>query len=142
MALILLAFILFGAELFTPTFGTLTTLGVVSFIFGALILFNTPEFSYQIPLPSIIGIALSLGVIVGFGMRKIVQAMKFQPTTGQEGMVNAVGTVKVALDPQGSVFVWGERWQATSDDGESIEAGERVQVTEVDGMRLKVKKVE
>jgi len=141
LALILLAFILFGAELFTPTFGTLTTLGVVSFIFGSLILFNTAEFAYQIPLPSILGIALSLAAIMGFGVRKLLQAMKFQPTTGQEGMLNAIGTVKVALDPQGSVFVWGERWQATSEDGETIEAGERVKVTQVDGMRLKVKKV-
>ena len=56
-------------------------------------------------------------------------------------LVNAIGTVKIPLDPQGSVFVWGERWQATSDDGESIDAGEQVKVTEVDGMRIKVTKV-
>jgi membrane-bound ClpP family serine protease len=52
-----------------------------------------------------------------------------------------MGTVKVALDPQGSVFVWGERWQASSEDNQLISAGERVKVTEVDGFRLKVKKV-
>ena len=141
LALIVLAFGLFIAEMFTPTFGALSAGGIAAFVFGSLILFNTSEFSYEIPLPSIIGIALSLAAIMGFGMRKMLQAMKFQPTTGQEGMLNAIGTVKVALDPQGSILVWGERWNATSDDGGTIDAGEEVQVTEVKGMRLKVKKV-
>ena len=54
----------------------------------------------------------------------------------------AIGTVKVALNPQGSVFVWGERWQATSEDNQPIAAGEQVKVIEVDGFKLKVKKIE
>jgi membrane-bound serine protease (ClpP class) len=140
LALMLLAIVLFVAELFTPTFGALTLTGVVAFIAGALILFNTPEFAYQVPLPSIIGIPIGLAVIIGFGMRKVLQSMHVQPTTGQEGLLGATGTVKVALEPQGSVFVWGERWTATSEDGEPIPAGERVSVTAVDGFRLTVKK--
>jgi membrane-bound serine protease (ClpP class) len=142
LALIILAFILFIAELFTPTFGALTLTGVVAFIIGGIILFNTPEFSYQMPWPSIVGIPVGLALITGFGLRKVVQAMKRQPTTGEEGLLGATGTVKVALDPQGSVFVWGERWQATSDDNRPIAAGEQVKVTEVDGFKLKVKKVD
>lgn len=140
LALILLAFALFAAELFTPTFGGLTTAGIVAFIAGALILFNTSEFAYQVPLPSIIGIPLSLAVIFAFGIRKVIQSMHIQPTTGQEGLIGAIGTVKVTLDPQGSVFVWGERWQATSEDGQPIPVGEQVKVTEMDGFRIKVKK--
>ena len=141
LALILLAIGLFVAELFTPTFGALTVGGLAAFIFGSLILFNTIEFAYEIPVPSIVGIAVSLAAIMGFCVRKVVQAMKFQPTTGQEGMIGAVGTVKSSLDPQGSVLVWRERWHATSDDNQPIEPGERVQVTEMDGFRLKVRKV-
>jgi membrane-bound serine protease (ClpP class) len=141
LALILLAFILFAAELFTPTFGALTAGGVASFILGALILFNTSEFAYEIPLPSIIGIPLSLAVIIGLGFRKIIKTMRKKPVTGQEGMIGTIGVVKIALEPQGSVFVWGERWQAVSEDGQSIPAGERVEVTAMDGFRLKVKKV-
>jgi len=141
LALILLAFALFVAELFTPTFGALTVTGVVAFIVGALILFNTSEFAYEIPLPSIIGIPLSIAVVIAFGLRKVVQTMHTQPTTGQEGLIGAVGTVKSALEPQGSVFVWGERWRAESEDGQNIATGERVKVTDVDGFWLKVRKV-
>lgn len=139
LALILLAIVLFAAELFTPTFGALTATGVVAFIVGALIMFNTSEFSYRLPLPSIIGIPLAMAAIIGFGMRKALQSMRNQPTTGEEALVGATGTVKVPLDPQGSIFVWGERWQATSEDGQPIPAGEKVSITSVDGFQLKVK---
>jgi len=142
VALIILAFILFIAELFTPTFGALTLTGIVAFIIGGIILFNTPEFAYRMPWPSIVGIPIGLGLIVAFGLQKVVQAMKRQPTTGAEGLLGATGLVKVTLDPQGSVFVWGERWQAASDDNRPIAAGERVKVTAVDGFRLKVRKVD
>ena len=141
LALLVLAFALFAAELFTPTFGGLALAGIVAFIAGALILFNTSEFAYEIPLPSIIGIPVALGLIVVFGLSKVAQSMRFQPTTGQEGLVGATGVVRVPLEPRGSVFVWGERWNATSEDGQPIPAGEEVKVTGVDGFRLKVKKL-
>ena len=56
-------------------------------------------------------------------------------------MIGAVGTVKIPLEPSGKVFVWGERWEAESEDGQPIPTGERVKVTAVDGFRLKVRKV-
>ncbi len=142
LALILLAFGLFIAEVFTPTFGALTTAGMAAFVLGGLILFNTSEFAYEIPLPSIIGIALSMAVIVGFGFRKVWQSMGARPATGQEGMMGSTGTVKVALEPQGSVFVQGERWQATSRNGRPIPVGTRVKVIKVEGFHLTVAKVD
>lgn len=142
LALILLAIGLLVAELFTPTFGALTTTGVVAFILGAIILFNTSEFAYVIPLPSIIGIPVGIALLVGFGFRKVFQATRKQPTTGEEGMIGAMGTVKVALEPTGTVFVWGERWKATSEDGQPIPQGANVKVTKMDGFHLTVKKVD
>lgn len=141
LVLILLAFALFVAELFVHSLGALTAAGVVAFIVGGLILFNTGEFPYQMPLPSIIGIPLALAAIFGLGIRKVVQARRSQPTTGKEALIGAIGTVKVALEPGGSVFIWGERWRATSVDGEPIPAGARVEVVEVDGFELRVRKV-
>lgn len=142
LALIILAIGLFVAELFTPTFGALTATGVAAFILGALILFNTSEFAYEIPLPSIIGIPLGMAAIIGFGFQKVLQSRKRQPTTGEEALLGAIGTVKVALEPDGTVFVWGERWRATSEDGQPIEAGAKVQVTRIEGFHLTVTRVE
>jgi membrane-bound serine protease (ClpP class) len=84
---------------------------------------------------------VTLALIFGFGIRKALQARRAKPTTGQEGLLGAIGTVKVALEPEGSVFVWGERWRATSVDGQSIPAGARVKVAAIDGFQLKVEKV-
>jgi membrane-bound serine protease (ClpP class) len=141
LALILLALALFGAEFFVHSHGALTTGGVVAFIIGALILFNTDEFTYQLPWPSIVGIPAAIALILAFAVRKAWQARRAKPVTGQEGLLGSIGTVKVALEPQGSVFIWGERWQATSANGQSIPAGERVRVTAIDGLHLKVEKV-
>jgi len=55
-------------------------------------------------------------------------------------LIGAICTVKTALAPKGSVLVWGERWTATSEDGQPIDADEQVQVTAINGFKLKVKK--
>jgi membrane-bound serine protease (ClpP class) len=141
LALIILGLGLFIAELFTSTFGALTTGGIIAFIVGGLILFNTGEIAYQLPLSSVLGIPIFLGLIFAFGLRKVIQSRKFQPVTGAEGLIGARGLVKVALDPRGTVLVWGERWQAVSATGETIPVGERVQVTGRDGFQLMVKKL-
>lgn len=141
LGLILLALVLFGAEFFVHSHGALTLSGVVAFIVGGLILFRTDEFSYQLPLTSIVGIPLGLAVILAFAVRKAWQARRAQPVTGQEGLIGAIGTVRVALEPEGSIFVWGEHWNATSANGQPIPAGERVRVTAVEGLHMKVEKV-
>jgi membrane-bound serine protease (ClpP class) len=56
---------------------------------------------------------------------------------GVEGMIGAVGTARERLAPAGSVLVNGEYWSAETDD--AIEAGTPVEVTGVDGLRLRVR---
>ena len=41
------SFLLFIADVFSPTHGVLTTGGVISFVLGSFMLFNTPVFSFQ-----------------------------------------------------------------------------------------------
>jgi membrane-bound serine protease (ClpP class) len=141
LALILLGLALFGAELFVQTHGGLTAGGMAAFIIGALILFNTSEFNYQLPWPSVIGIPAALAIIMGYAMRKAIQARRAKPVTGQEGLIGAIGTVKTALDPEGTVFVWGERWHGMSEDGQAIAVGNQVEVIALKGLQLIVKKI-
>ena len=56
---------------------------------------------------------------------------------GVEGMIGAVGTARERLAPAGTVLVHGEYWSAETD--EAIEAGTPVEVTGVDGLRLRVR---
>lgn len=142
LGLILLAFVLFGAELFTPTYGALTATGVASFIIGGLILFNTGELGYQVPLPTIISTAVTMAAAIGIGMRYAIKTMRRQPVTGEEGLLGATGVVKSELKPGGIIMVWGERWQAASSDGEPIPAGTKVKITKIDGFQLTVERID
>ncbi len=138
--LIVLGIGLFVAEVFTPTFGIFSAGGVIALIIGGLVLFNTTEFTYQLPLPTLIGVPVTLALIFLFGAGKAIQARNIEVVTGSEGLIGSTGLVKVSLNPEGTVLVWGERWQAMSEDGEEIAEGERVEVTARDGFVLRVKR--
>jgi membrane-bound serine protease (ClpP class) len=56
---------------------------------------------------------------------------------GVEGMIGAVGTARDRLAPAGTVVVHGEYWTAESD--EAVEPGAPVEVTGVEGLRLRVR---
>ena len=43
--------------------------------------------------------------------------------------------VKIALEPEGTVFIEGERWTAISETGR-VEPGGEVIITKVDGLKL------
>lgn len=138
------AFVLFFLELKMPTHGALTVTGVVSFISGALILFNSveaPEVQHvSLPLVVFVGVltAATFALGVGFALR----AQKAPILTGMEALLGQQGTVRVALDPHGQVQVAGELWSAEPAEGERLlEEGARIQVTAVDGVHLRVKRV-
>jgi len=65
------------------------------------------------------------------------RAQKRQPTTGREGLVGEHGIVIEILNPDGSVEVHGEIWNAIAD--EKIKKGQKVEILEVDPKHLVVK---
>lgn len=139
---IILAFVLFLLDIKAPTHGGLTAAAIVSMAAGAFILFGQPEMAPfgTLSTPLVIGWSLLLGTIFFFMVMMAVRAQKRRPTTGNEGLVGQVGQVTRDLDPRGVVLVWGERWNAESADGQTIPAGSDVEVVEVQGMRLRVRR--
>jgi membrane-bound serine protease (ClpP class) len=132
-----LAFVLFVIDLKAPTHGALTVGGITSLIAGALILFNSPL--YHVSIAAVVSVAAVTGLFFAFAIAKVVQARRRPPVTGREGLMGQLAQVRTTLDPQGTVFVKGELWQATTEDG-PIEAGEQVQVVAVSGFCLHVKR--
>jgi membrane-bound serine protease (ClpP class) len=141
LILIVLAIGLFVLEVKAPTHGALTVAGVVSMVAGALILFNTGEAPVyaQVSLPVVITIALSFAATFLFIMTKALQAQRPPSSTGIEGMIGATAQARTDLDPKGKVFLQGEFWHAVA-EGESIPAGEQVEVVAVEGFHLRVKR--
>ena len=61
-----------------------------------------------------------------------------EPISGVEEMLGSRGTASTAFSPDGKVFVRGEYWTADA-DGE-VSEGDVVEVTAVEGMRLRVRR--
>ncbi len=131
-----LAFVLFIADVKAPTHGILTTGGIISFILGSMILFNTPFAPISRGL--VVGVGLATGIFFAFVIAKVFGAHQRRPTTGMEGLVGQLAVVRSDLDPQGTVFLKGELWQAVAGH-DTVKQGEEVEVTGVDGFRLLVK---
>ncbi len=134
--LIVLAFGLFIAEVFTATFGLFTAGGLTSLIIGSLILFKGgPLFQINPWLIAIVSICIA--ALFAFVINRVIKAHRYQATTGREELVGKMAVVKVALEPEGTVFFKGERWTAVSEKGR-VEPGEEVIITKVDGLKLYV----
>jgi membrane-bound serine protease (ClpP class) len=141
LLLMLLALGFFVAEAFVVSHGALALAGTVSFVLGALLLFDPAGDIYDVSIWVALAIALTLALVIGGALAKVWQVRRTRPQTGEEEMRGAVGVVRGRLDPEGLVFVHGELWQAYTDDG-PIEPGEEVEVERIDGLRLEVRRAE
>ena len=137
--LIIFALILFIAEIQIVSNGVLSIGGLIALVLGSLLLFESPEpylrISWRVIIPTVLTTFMFFMVVVAKGVRIHRQ----KPISGQEGMVGATGIADSDLAPEGKVFVWGEYWDAWSE--EPIDQGDKVSVTAVEGMRLKVRKL-
>ena len=138
LGLILLAFALFVAEVLAPTHGILTIMGLIVFVLGSLILFNSPL--YQVSWVLVASVALFTAVFFGFVVTKVISAHRRPAATGRQGLVGAIAEVRQPLNPHGMVFVRGELWSAESTVG-PVPVGEQVRVVDAQGLRLKVEPV-
>ncbi|MFN3476761.1 MAG: NfeD family protein, partial [Candidatus Methylomirabilales bacterium] len=139
LLLILLALILFIAEVKVASHGLLTAGGIASLILGSLMLIRAPEPFMQISRGVIIGTSLATAAFFVFIAGAGLRAQKRRPVTGLEGLIGEIGTARTKLDPEGQVFVRGELWNARCEEG--AEKGEKVRVASVEGLKLRVTKI-
>lgn len=129
------------AEIKVPSHGVLTIGGVVAFVLGSLMLIDSPIPELRVPIVLILTVTAATAGFFIFAIAYGLRAQRRRVDTGQEGMIGRVGKVKRELDPEGTVFVRGEYWNART-DGDSIPAGRKVRVVHVDDMELVVEPVD
>jgi len=140
LLLIILGGILFIAELNTPTMGLLSAGGVVCLSLGSLMLIDTDDPAMQISR-NVLYPTLATAILVSLGTIYLAgKSAKLKSIAGAEGLVGQTGVVTQALEPEGSIQVHGELWNAVGD--ENIGEGETVVVEQVDGLKVKVKKTD
>jgi len=138
--------ILFGvslliAEIKIVSHGVLTIGGVIAMVLGSFMLYEAPELGFRVSWTVIIPTVGAMAGLVAWAVSAGVRAMMKPSVTGPESMVGRLAVARSALGqaggPDGQVQVDGEIWRAVADGG-AIPAGEKVRVTAVDGLTLRV----
>jgi len=139
LVLTLLGIGLLVSELFVPSFGILGIGGIVAFVLGSLLLFDTPGSTLSVDPNIVYAAAATFGVFTLWVSYLVVRSQRRRPSLGVEGLLGEFGEVRQRIDAgrAGKVFVYGEYWSAVAEA--PIEVGERVQVIGVEGMQLTVR---
>jgi membrane-bound serine protease (ClpP class) len=143
LALILLAIILFIAEIKVTSYGMLTVGGVISLLIGSMMLIDTSspfekaiEISMSVIITTIIIIAATFSVLSYL----VLKAHKRKAMGGESGMIGETGEVfEDIVNGKGMVKVLGELWNAES--AEVLQKGDKVKVINVHDLTIKVQRV-
>lgn len=128
------------AEAFAPSFGILGVGGTIALVLGATILFDTDVPGLQLSWQAVGAVAAMSAGLTLLIVRLAWSSQKRDVITGEQGLIGARGTVASWSGTTGYVFVQGERWRAVSPS--SLEGGEEIRVTGIDGLTLTVARKE
>ena len=136
LALMALGVGLIVAESVTPSFGVMGLGGVVAFVVGSIILFDTGIPGFEAPLRLIGGVGLAAGLLMLGLVVVFARSRKRRVVSGAEGLVGRRAVVLEDFEDAGPVLVQGERWHATSPT--PVMKGQELYVQSVDGLRLEI----
>jgi len=138
LALLVVGIGLMVAEAMAPSFGILGVGGIVAFVMGGIILFDTEVEAYQVGWPLLLVFAIVSAAFIIVTISIALRMRRQQVSTGVEQLLGLSGVALEDFNKEGKVRVGPEIWQAHSD--QAIQKGERILVTEVSGLLLHVKK--
>jgi membrane-bound serine protease (ClpP class) len=136
LALMALGVGLLVAEFFVPTVGALGVGGVIAFVFGSILLFNTGVPGYEINVGVIAGIATCAAALLALMLWLVMRSRRAPQVSGDDYMLEAGGELLEAVTAGGETWarVRGERWRVNSEV--PLPAGARVRVVRREGLLL------
>lgn len=139
LLLILFSIILFILEIKVTSYGILTIGGICSMFLGTIMLFDeVPGFPVRVDWRVALTFALTTAAFFIFALGLALKARFSRPTTGQEGLIGALGEAMNSFtEGQGTVHVMGEIWRAESE--QPIEKGAAVEIVAIHGLVLRVR---
>jgi membrane-bound serine protease (ClpP class) len=134
LALVVVGTAMIIAEFFFPTYGSLGVGGVIAFVVGSLILFDTDVPGLSVGRPLIAAIATVGALMVAGIVYMATRAMHHPVATGTQGMIGASAEVVADFTGKGKVRYGGELWNARSD--RPLRAGDTARIVKVEGLTL------
>ena len=134
LALVVLGVGMMIAEFFFPTFGSLGLGGLIAFVVGSLILFDTEVPGMNIALPMIAGVATVGGLVIVGIAYVAARSLRRPVVTGEQGMVGDRAEVIQPFAGTGRVRYRGELWKAHSEV--ELQPGQMARIVKVDGLTL------
>jgi membrane-bound serine protease (ClpP class) len=122
------------AEFFFPAFGSLGLGGLIAFVVGSLILFDTDVPGMNIALPLIAAIATVGGLMIVGIAYVAARSIRRPVVTGVQGMIGDNVEVVQDFTGRGRVRYRGELWNARSDAG--LRTGQLARIVRVEGLTL------
>lgn len=137
LSLILLgvAFMIF--EITVSAFGVIGIGGIIAFVIGSIMLYDTHDPNYQITMSLIITMTLVTAAFTLLAATLMISAHRRPVITGNPGLIGQTGTVISCHDHYIMIRVVGEIWKAESHA--NVSPGQEVKVVKVDGLLLTVK---
>ena len=141
LVLVLVGVVLFILEIKFVSHGLLAVLGTIAVVAGSLLLFPGAGRDVRPPLAVVLPGSLTLAALCFLATRLALKARREPLQTGAEGLRGEIGIVQNALEPDGTVFVHGELWEAVAVSGK-VPAGARVRVLRVRDLVVDVERVD
>lgn len=139
LALVVLGVGMIIAEFHVPAFGSLGLGGLVAFVVGSIILFDTETPGMAIGVPLIAGVA-SVGGLVVLAIAFLgARAQRRPVVTGERVMVGRSAEVVENFNEKGQVRYAGELWNASS--ATPLRIGQTVRIVKVEGLALWVEPI-
>lgn len=123
-------------EAFTPTMGVLGVAGVIAFVIGSIILMDSQQPGYEVPLSIIAAFTVTSAGLSLFTIGAAMRMRNQEALTGKEAMVGKQAEVLEDFDKQGWVRAFGETWLAES--AKPVKKQAIVKIVAVEGLILKV----
>jgi membrane-bound serine protease (ClpP class) len=136
--LIVVAGLLFIIDLKVQSMA-LTVGAAVSLVLGSVFLFPPSESTLRLSPWVIGGVSLASIGFFGVALSAAMRAQRLRARVSADTIVGQRGVVTTPIDPVGTVQVHSELWTAVAD--ESIDTGEEVEVTALEGLRVRVIRV-
>jgi membrane-bound serine protease (ClpP class) len=111
----------------------------VSLVLGSVFLFPPSDSALRLSPWLIGGVTLASIGFFGVAISAAMRAQRLRAKVTAETIVGQRGVVTTPIDPVGTVQVHSELWTAVAD--EPIGAGEEVEVTALEGLRVRVMRV-